>query len=54
MNKEEQKAYLEYLSKTFWCPLCEEEHEKIKDKDGNLTIHSLCQMPVEENYNDPY
>ena len=38
----EDRAFEKHCSDNyFYCPLCEEYHEKL-----NGSIHSLCQMPV--------
>ncbi len=41
MNIEDRSFEKHCSDNYFYCPLCEEYHEKL-----NGSIHSLCQMPV--------
>ena len=48
MTNNEYNAFIQHCSdKYFFCPLCEDFHKKIKDREsGELRGHSLCQMPI--------
>jgi translation initiation factor 2 beta subunit (eIF-2beta)/eIF-5 len=50
LTDEQYNAYMQHCSdKYFFCPLCEDFHRKIKDREsGKLRGHSLCQMPISE------
>lgn len=50
LTDEQYNAYMQHCSDNyFFCPLCEDFHRKIKDREtGKLRGHSLCQMPISE------
>ena len=51
LTDEQYIAYMQHCSDNyFFCPLCEDFHRKIKDREsGKLRGHSLCQMPISED-----
>ena len=45
----EDRAFEKHCSdKHFYCPLCEEHHEKTKTTKGDYKAIWWCQMPIED------
>ena len=45
----EDRAFEKHCSdKHFYCPLCEEHHEKTKTTKGDYKTIWWCQMPIED------